>query len=324
MDATTNATNNYGYGYGYGQPMYQQPYGYDPNPYFAYQPMMQPQNMRQPQNQNALTPEEIQKLRNDRPNSNVLNLNIDPNDILRGVCTHKDNGRDVVQMVQDGSGDVYCPICGERWNPESMSKEEVEELVNKLIAQMQNAKWTGEFPANVVREYFTMIPLLRKFPDLYQYGAKNFESLLNQRGYYSAGDANIYAQYNSLWGPGMGYGQPMYQNPYMANQPMGGYYQQPVQQQNPAQAQPASPNVNPMQAPVYGTPGFNPQFANQANNMMGGTYYQQPAYGAPVYATPQQPVAQPAAQPQQAAPAQATAQPAQQPAQQTTNVKVDL
>ena len=297
--------------YGYQQqPAPQYFYGFEPNPGFAYQPVMQ-QNMAVPQNQNALTSEEIQRLRSTRP-SGTLNLNIDQDDVLRAMCTHKENGRDLVQLVQDGSGDVYCPICGERWNPEVLSKEEVTALVGKLIAQMQNSKWTGEFPSNVVREYYSMIPLLRKFPDLFEYGSKNFERFLNQRGIYNAGDANIYAQYNSLYGPGMGYGAPMYQQPMYpyAQQPQG-YYQQPV-------AQPANPAVNPMQVqqPVYGAPGYNPQFSDQANMMMGGTYYAQPVqpmYGqsgpqfTPVYgaARPQQPAA-PAAQPQAAAPQTAT------------------
>ena len=294
--------------YGYQQ---QPVYGYEAVPGFAYTPVMQ-QPMPTPQNQNALTPEEIQKLRSIRPTS-TLNLNIDQDDVLRAMCTHKENGRDLVQLVQDGSGDVYCPICGERWNPEVLSKEEVSALVTKLIAQMQNSKWTGEFPTNVVREYYSMIPLLKKFPDLFEYGSKNFERFLNQRGIYNAGDANIYAQYNSLYGPGMGYGAPMYQQqPFGA--PMPGHYQQPAA----PQGQPANPLVNPMQQPVYGAPGYNPQFGDQANMMMGGTYYGQPGpqQYAPVYGAVQQPAQQPAAQPQQPA---ATA-----PATATVDTKVDL
>ena len=325
MDANVMYNNVIG-----GYPQYA---GY--NPGFYYQPQAYPQNMRVPQNQNALTPEEIQRLRNSNPNNNALNLSIEQDEMLRAICTHKDNGRDMVQLVQDGSGDVYCPICGERWNPATMSKDEVKAAIDTIIAQMQNAKWTGEYPQNVAREYFAMIPLLKKFPDLFEYGAKNFEKYLNQRGFYNAADANIYAQYNSMFGPGMGYGQPMYQGMGMyGQQPMGqpqGYYQQ--QPTPAAPAMPADPNTNPMQAP-YGAPYYNPQFGNQANIMMQGTYYQQPYQPpmAPQPAMPQQgqqppynPVygTAPQGQPQQNA-QQAPAHQAQPQQTQTTTTKVDL
>ena len=165
--------------------------------------------------------------------------------------------------------------------------------------------------------------------------AKNFEKYLNQRGFYNAADANIYAQYNSMFGPGMGYGQPMYQGMGMyGQQPMGqpqGYYQQ--QPAPAAPAMPADPNTNPMQAP-YGAPYYNPQFGNQANIMMQGTYYQQPYQPpmAPQPAMPQQgqqppynPVygTAPQGQPQQNA-QQAPAQQAQPQQTQTTTTKVDL
>ena len=306
---------------GYQQPM-------DPNQYFG-NPMMQNQIVTF-NNQNALTNEEIQKLKNTRPSTTALNLNIDEDEMLRAMCTHKDNGRDVVQLVNDGSGDVYCPICGKRWNPTPVTKEEVQEALDKLISYMQNSTWVGEYPANVVREYFVMMPLLEKFPDLYAYGQKNFDRYLNQRGFYSAGDANVYGQYNSMFGPGMGYGAPIYQRPMYPQQPNMGYYQQPQ-----VQPQPAAPNVNPMQQPVYGQPGYNPQFGDQANSMMGGTYYQQPGYGPgpqqfnPVYgnaAVPQQPQPQVAPQPApQVQPQQPQAQAApQQPATVTTDTKVEL
>lgn len=330
MDATTM---NNGY---YGQPMYGMGYDYS-NPYYAYQPGYQPvmqQPIQVPQNQNALTPEEIQKLKSQKPTGS-LNLSINPDDVLKAICTHKENGRDMVQMVNDGSGDVYCPICQTRWNPDSATKEEAQDVVNRFNALMQNMKWTGELPINIVREYCAMLPLIMKFPELYEYGNKNFERFLNQRGYYGASDANPYAQYNSLFGPGMYYGQQMmgYQQPAYG-QPMG-YYQQPMT--GAAQpAQPANPAVNPMQQPVYGQPGFNPQFADQANMMMQGTYYAQPTAMPPQQAQMgqfQQPVMNPyaptfgAAQPQQQVQTpQQGAQPSNPAPQQTvtTDTKVDL
>lgn len=318
-------TMNNGY---YGQDIYGNPY-MQQNPYFQGQPMYYNQQMQAPSNQNALTNEEIQRLRSLRPTTS-LNLSVDQEEVLRAMCTHKDNGRDVVQIVQDGSGDVWCPICGKRWSPEQLTQEEVQSLVDRLIAQMQNTKWAGEFPVNVVREFFAMMPLIEKFPELYKYGMKNFNKFMGQNGMYSAQDANIYAMYNGLFSGGgaYGYGQ-QYANPYQQPQ-MGGYYQQVAQaQQAVGGGQQANPNINPMQQPVYGAPGFNPQFMNQANMMMGGSVYAQPQmmnpYGAPSQA-PQQgqmynPVFNnPAAQ----QPVQQNNQPATTDQSSTPDTKADL
>ena len=311
--------------FGYGQQQYMPQMG---NPYFAPQGYIM-QQFQSPMNQNALTNEEIQKLMSMRP-TGLLNLQIDQNDVLRAICTHKNNGHDVVQQINDGSGDVYCPICGERWNANNVSKEELLESVNNLISQMQNAKWVGELPVNIVREYFTMIPLLKKFPDLFEYGSENMKRLLNQRGVFGAGDANIYAQYNGLFGPGMGFGsinsgygvpqpgQPYYQQmamqqqQQMPNNPYGAPQQQPQMMGTPAM-----PGVNPMQfngvAPQYGIPGApgpQPAYYQQMN-------MQQPQMPGNPYGAPQQPFTpvygQPgAAQQQQQAPGNPYGAPGQQ------------
>ena len=113
-----NMMNNYYYGQqAMGQPYYG---GYDPSMY-SYQAYGY-NSIPTPANQNALTAEEIQILKNARPTSKI-ELSIDRTDVLRSMCTHKDNGRDVVMQVTDGSGDVWCPICNHRWHPDMKSKE---------------------------------------------------------------------------------------------------------------------------------------------------------------------------------------------------------
>lgn len=301
-----NMMNNYYYGQqqAMGQPYYG---NYDPNMYaysaYGYN------NIPTPANQNALTAEEIQILKNARPTSKI-DLSIDRNDVLRSMCTHKDNGRDVVMQVNDGSGDVFCPICGHRWKPDMKTKEEVQELVAELTDQMENAKWTGDLPTDLTRELFTLIPLLNKYPDIHEYAMNTFNKYYSARGMYNAQDTNIYGMYNSLFGAGMpatGY----------AGAPMQGYYgqpqQAPVNQGYYGQQQGYVPNanqanamVNPMQAPTYGVNPMAPnqQFVSQANMMMNGTVAPQPMYGnqimnAPVYSAPQ---AQQPAQQQNAGP----------------------
>lgn len=293
-----NTMNNYYYGQqAMGQPYYG---GYDPN-MNAY-PAMGYNNIPTPANQNALTAEEIQILKNARPTSKI-DLSIDRTDVLRSMCTHKDNGRDVVLQVNDGSGDVFCPICGHRWKPDMKTKEEVEALVVELVDQMENAKWTGDLPTDLTRELFTLIPLLKKYPDIHEYAMNTFNKYYSARGMYNAADTNIYGMYNSLFGAGMpatgyagapmqgyyGQQQPMVNQGYYSQAPQGYYGQQQGYTPNGVQA---NPMVNPMQAPTYGVNPMAPnqQFVSQANMMMNGTV-QQP-YGnqmmnAPVYGTPQ-------------------------------------
>jgi len=330
----------------YGNPYQQQPFGfggyyYDPsNPYlnggFQSQPMYF-NNQQMPQMSSSLTDEEIQRLRQERPGSNVLNLSIDPNTVLRSMCNHRDKGQDVVQIKSDGSGEVYCPICGNSWSMEEMTKEELQELVQKLIAQMQIAKWAGNIPNNVLRDYFTIMPLLEKFPDLWEYSMKNFNKMMSANGMYYATDAMPYAQYNAMF-PGGSMAYNVTANPYQQ-----AYYNQPMQQQTvqfntpyqpnmnmgqmPVNGQAANPAVNPMQAQGFNQP-FNPQFANQQNmmmynqQMMQPNMYQQPYMNQPNAGQTYQPnfgVAQPQ---QQAAQQQPTQQ--QQAAPVTTETKVEL
>jgi hypothetical protein len=290
--------------------------GYDPNN-FAY-PAVGYNSIPMPANQNALTDEEIKTLMNTRQPG--LSIAIDHKDVLRAICTHKQNGRDVVMQKNDGSGMVFCPICGTEWNPEPMEKDQVVELVRTLADQMETAKWVGDLPVDLTRELFTLMPLLKKYPDIHEYAANNFNKYYSARGMYSAADTNIYGMYNSLFTAGMpaaNYAPQGYYQPAQAPAAGQGYYGQAPQGYVP-NGMPANANVNPMQAPTYGVnpAAPNQQFVSQANMMMGGTVA--PMYGAPAYGVPAQqaPVAAPAAAP-------ATA-PATDGATVTTEQKIDL
>lgn len=252
----------YNQGYGYGQ--------YPNYPIYQQNPSAPMPNMN-----NALNQQEIQQLLNARPNG-TLNLQIDQNDVLRSMCNHKNNGRDAVFEVNDGSGDVYCSVCGERWHPIPITEEELQNIIEELVNQMQNAKWVGELPTNIVREYFTMIPLLRKFPDLYRYASKNMERLQNQNGYTTAGDTSIYAQIDNLMGSTYGYNP----NPYLQQQP--NYYNQQPMYQYPQQ-----PGYNPQ---GYGVPQQNP-YTNPMQIQGYGMPQAQPIQGAQT--VPGQPIQQP-------------------------------
>lgn len=267
MDATMMYNYNMGNMYGGYQPQYMQnPFGYS-----AYQ-MNQ---IKSPINANPLTPEEIAQLKNSRPSS-ALSLNIDPLDALRSRCTHKENNVDQSQPVQDGSGDMWCPICNRRWHPVEVDSETVKEKTKQFIDLMETAKWLGDLPINVVNDYYQIEPLVEKFPDLYNHGMSNFEKYSNQNMYTNPQDASIYSQYNSLFGPNLMLQQQFAQammNQYPTNPmqtaPQTGYYPNGVTPQ-------ANPYANPMQAPMGVNPiAPNQQFVNQAAMTMPG-YGQMP------------------------------------------------
>lgn len=283
---------NYNGGYETTQAQQIPQYGYgDYNIYYgAYQPVVQ-QQIKVPQNQNALTNEEIIQLKSARP-SNVIDLNIDTIDVLKGQCTHKENGIDLVKEVNDGTGDVWCPLCQVRWNPTPMGEEEVTELVNKLLDQMQNAKWTGDLPVELCRQLFTLIPLLQKYPKVHKYAMDNFSKYYSQHQYLNAQDASIYAQFNSLMTPNYNayinpqapsYLQYAQQAVASAAPQQGIYYGQ-----QPQAAPQVSPYVNPMQAPAAGQQPYyqqQPQAVPQVPIAPYGHLQQNPTF-----ATPQAPV----------------------------------
>lgn len=271
--------NGFGTYYATAFPQYNNLYGYN---------VYQPQQIKVPQNQNALTNEEIQTLENAKP-SNKIDLTVEPTELLRAVCSHKKNGYDVVQRLNDEANQVYCPICGEKWTAEQLDQEQLESMTNDFISQIQNAKWLGDLPIELTRQYCGIIPLIRKFPAIQKLAMSNFDKYYGQNQFQTGRDASVYAQYNSLFGPGIAYPQ---QNSYP------GYY--PGQQNaiNQQFAQPGyynqqqAPMANPMQTPI----GYNPiapnqQFAQQAAMMM--PYGQPPQQQAAMPQTQTQPMGTP-------------------------------
>lgn len=332
-----NMYNNYGYGY--------TPVGYNTIP--------------TPVNKASLNAEELQRIRNVNGNRKQLSLAVEDVDVLRVCCNHKnENGVDLVQPVNDGSGDVYCPQCGYRWNPDMMTKEEVMELVDKLLNQMQNSKWVGDFGREFIREFYAIMAILPKYPDIHEYAMNTINKYYNANNMYTAQDANVYGAYNSLLNNVGYYATPQQMTSGYYGQPIPpqtGYYGQPQAPQTPAgyygQAQPfgqtpsygtpqpANPMFNPMQAPAgYGVnpAAPNQQFTQQANMMMGGSVYPQTpagsygtaqAYGqapaAPV-TNPQQPPLFGAPQPQQpTGPVQPVGAPQQTPGGSTITPQDD-
>ena len=258
----------------FGQPIYGMGAAYNQPGYFSY-------GAPTPQNKPSLTAEEMKLIASQNPSR--IDIAISETDKYRAICNHKDQNKiDRVVQLNDGSGDVFCPICNCRWSSENLSKEEVKELCDKLISAMQNAKWVGDYGVQLTREYFAMIPLLEKFPDLYEYAMKQFNKYCSTNGYTSANDAAIYSQYNNLMGFSSGYGYNPQPQVYYTN-PGQGYYGAPAQQYGGYQGMPMNPyDPYAAQAPIQPTPGVGTPISNMAAPNYAPAAAQQPSGNTPV------------------------------------------
>lgn len=283
----------------------------------SYAPMVMPNNT------NALSEDEIKQITQAKPNK--LDISIPQADNLKAMCTHHNSqGKDVVQRVNGTANQVYCPICGATWYSEPVDDEELHNSIMTVISAMQNAKWLGDLPTTLVRDFMPIIPVLYKFIDINKFAMNQFNRYNNQGGYQIGDDASPMAQWNAL----MGYGSTipyngmmgnnmMYNNPQYNNMNMG--MNQNTMMPNNNMYNPAAMNpagmVNPMQSTMGVNPAaVNPQFTNQANMMMGGTVYNNGMPGNVVQPT------MTATATQSAAP---TTQPTYKPVDTTTE-KVDL
>ena len=220
---------------------------YVPNNMYGYT-----YGMARPQARNTqpLTPEQIAKLRQD---SNAFDMKIPAEDLWRAACTHKEkNGNGTLVLNNDGT--YTCTICHETFNMCDKSRAEVESAVNVLLDMLQTSKAVYlDASEELVRQYYQMIPLLKKFPDLWDRALKNFsmyEGAMTGVNPMSTG-YSAFAAYNTLTNnPYGGYGY-MAPTPMAPQQPMG-YYQQPTMT---PYGMPVDPNVNPM---AYGVPNSVP------------------------------------------------------------------
>ncbi len=234
--------NNYGYTYGVARP--------------------------QARNTQPLTPEQIAKL---RQNSNAFDMKVEVEDLWRAACTHKEkNGQSTLISNEDGS--FTCTICHETFNMCDSDLDGIQDAVKTLIDMLQTSKSIYlDAPEELISQYYQIIPLLKKFPSLWDRAVKNFAMYENAgfTGVNPMGPA--YSGFNAVQTLLGGYG---YQT--IPQQPVQGYGYQPMPQQQPNAfygqppmagapvAAPMDPSANPM---AYGIP--NPTVAPAPGVMPG-------------------------------------------------------
>lgn len=278
---------------------------YQQQPYYGNVPYNQGvmYNNQQPvKRTNPLTSAEINSLKTKTP----FSLAVTQDEVLRGICFHVDeNGNPVT--VTNGDGSTSCPICGKKWNSNELSADEVQAAADNILSVLQTIKLMYlNFPEQAAREFYQIIPLIEKVPQLYKIAADNFRTYEGYTNGYYNGQPNPFMLFGQIAG-GNGFGnafqyqqtQPMYNQPMM-NQPMYGAQPQPVAYNQPA-----------MNPPMYGAAPANPFDAASYNAQPAGAYAPATPTG---YAYAPGQAAAPVTQGQPVASAAAPAQPAAQTA----------
>lgn len=245
--------------------------------YYNGMPVQQAQKFN-----NVLTSDEIKSL---QQKDAQFSLGLTQEEVLRGVCNHRNPEGDGDALVYDPvTGEARCTICGYTFRPvdASLKPEDIKESVANVIDVLQTIKLMYiDLPAQAAKDYFPIIPLLEKIPQLFEYAAKNMTKHDAYNWQYSnrnMGTMAMFQNLNAMFGAmnGMQYQQPQFQQQPMMGQPAGfpnAAYGQP----NPFGYQGAS---------MY-QPGTNPAFAY--------TPSQQATPVAPTVAAPTAPTAPAAA-----------------------------
>ena len=209
---------------------------------------------------NVLTQDEIQRLMTQK---NQFSLMITEEDKLRAYCNHRLANGLGDALVEDEDGRCRCEICGYTFTPADITttKEEVQQAANYLVDFLQTIKMIYvDLDSSVIRDFFPIIPLINKIPELFDMAVKNYakhEKLnpLNGLNGRNMSTAQMFAALTGMLNGNTGF-QPNYQQSQQYYNTGFGYqnpYQQPVYGQ---------PNIGPSNGFGYaGASTYNPQTA---------------------------------------------------------------
>lgn len=227
----------------------------------------------------TLTPEQIKKL---REKDSKFSLSITEEDMLRAICNHRDEtGMKDTLIMDPMTGIARCAICGYEFKPiePNVSLDDIRTDVERIVDILQTIKvMYVDLPAEAAKEYFPIIALLEKIPQLFEFAAKNMTKHEVYNWQYNNANMGAVQMLNNLQ-------QMMFNGGGMA-QPMG----QPMMQGYPGMA--PQPNA-------FGYPGAsqpNPAFGMNGYSPATGGYQftpTAPQQQAPVMNAPEAPAAAP-------------------------------
>lgn len=177
-------------------------------PGYQYQGI-NPQMVKQ---MNYLSPEEIAEL---QESQNVFSLGLTQRESLQAACNHRvaDGSKD--SLIYDANtGEATCQICGYKFRPVSADEsiDDIKDAADRLVDILQTIKiMYADLPQQAAREYFQIIPLINKIPELFQYAARNYNKHELNAWQYNNRNMGAMAMLNNLsaifGGVGMGNSQ---------------------------------------------------------------------------------------------------------------------
>lgn len=220
---------------------------------FNYQGMPQPQQKWG----NVLTEEQINRL---RKSENEFSLGITEEQSLRARCNHRSpDGTHDTLTFDPITGEARCTICGYKFRPiePDVDFAVIKDDVDRIIDVLQTIKLMYiDLPDQAAAEYFQIIPLIEKIPQLFEYAAKNMTKHETYNWQYNNGNMGAMNMFNNLqqmFSNGMNMGMPQ------PNMGMGVPNGMPVGMVPPTMGMPQQPMSN-----GFGYPGagaYQPQTA---------------------------------------------------------------
>lgn len=233
---------------------------------------------------NVLTDAEIKEL---QQSTSQFSLGLTERESLQAACNHRSaDGTQDTLVFDQATGIARCTICGYEFRPiePEVSYDTIKEAADRIVDILQTIKiMYTELPGPAAREYFQIIPLIGKVPQLFEFAAKNFAKHEYNAWNYNnrnMGGAAMFQNLNNMFGASMNMG--MQQPQYNA------YAQQPNAQVG--YPNPAMNNGAPMMGNAFGYPGASQQPQMGYAPMTQGYQYN-PNQATPVAPTVNAPVA---------------------------------
>lgn len=206
---------------------------------------------------NPLTADQIKRL---QAKESQFSLGLTEEEQLRGICNHRNIEGTADTLSYDPiTGEAVCQICGYKFKPiePDVTLDVIQEDVDRIVDILQTVKLMYiDLPADAAREYFQIIPLIEKIPQLFKFAGTNMSKHEMNNWNYSNRNMGAVAMFNNLTSMFGGMNNMAYQQPQM------NYNTAPAGFPNAAYAQP-----NAFGYPGASTyvPGTNPAFSYVPN-----------------------------------------------------------
>ena len=148
---------------------------------------------------NPLTAEQIKRL---QAKEAQFSLGLTEEEQLRAICNHRNAEGTGDTLVYDPvTGEARCTICGYTFRPiePGVGPDVLKEDVDRIVDILQTIKLMYvDLPAEVATEYFQIIPLIEKIPQLFEFAAKNMNKHDVNMWNYNNQNMGSFAMFNNL------------------------------------------------------------------------------------------------------------------------------